>query len=129
MRAKASSKDLYLGLGATLLGGLLLYLAMQARWSPGDMLPGVEGCLTAGLVGTVLLLLHPMPYARAVLISAPVLSIEYWACAVSGGPAVGLVGLQLMIVGFVGLILGTRGAAASADTRADAVERAVPEAQ
>lgn len=128
MRAKVSSNDLYLGLGATLLGGLLLYLAMRAHWNPGDMLPGVEGCLTAGLVGTVLLLLHPMPYARAVLISAPILSIEYWACAVTGGPAVGIVGLQLLIVGFAGLVLGSRGSAAVA-AKAEAVERALPEAQ
>jgi len=109
MRAGASSKDLYVALGATLLGGLLLFLALRARWNPEDMLPGVEGCLTAGVLATILLLLHPLPYARAMLLSAPVLAIEYWACVVSGGPAVGIVGLHLIIVGFIGLAVITRG--------------------
>lgn len=113
MSAKASSKDRFVALGATLLGGLFLFLAMRARWSPGDMLPGVEGTLTAGVLGTILLLLHPVPYARALLYSAPVLAVEYEACAVWGGPAVGVVGLQLLIVGFIGLVLSTRGPTAA----------------
>lgn len=112
MRAKASPNDLYVGLGATLLGGFLLFLALRARWSPSDMLPGVEGALTAGVLGTILLLLHPIPYARAILYSAPILAIEYWSSAATGGPAVGLVGLQLVIVGFIGLALGSRPGAA-----------------
>lgn len=110
MRAKASpKKDLYVGLGTTLLGGILLYFALRARWSPSDMLPGIEGMLAAGVLGTILLLLHPIPYARAVLYSAPVVAIEYWACTTTGGPAVGLVGLHLIVVGFLGLVLGSRG--------------------
>jgi hypothetical protein len=112
MQAKASPKDLYLGVVTTLLGGVLLYLAMRDRWSPSDMLPGIEGTLTTGVLGTIVLLLHPLPYARALLYSMPVLAIEYWACSTAGGPAKGIVGLQLIIVGFIGLVVGSRSPAA-----------------
>lgn len=117
MRAKAGPKDLYVGMAAMLLGGILLFLAMRARWNPGDMLPGVEGTLTASVMAIVLLLLHPIPYARAMLYSLPVVAIEYWACAATGGPAVGIVGLQLLVSGFLGLVLGSRGAAAVPEPR------------
>lgn len=128
MRAKASSKDVVVALGSTLLGGVLLFLAMRARWSPMDMLPGVEGTLTAGVVATVLLLLQPIPFARAMLYSAPILAIEYWAMASTGAPAVGILGVQLLIVGFIGLALATRAPSRAAEASREAREAAEQQA-
>ncbi|MFT3773519.1 MAG: hypothetical protein QM820_49720 [Minicystis sp.] len=108
MRPKATTMDLYLALAATLLGGLFFYLALRARWNPHDVNPGIDGCLTAGVVGTILAILAPMEYWRALLLTAPVMALEYWACAAVGGSALGIVGLHLIIVGFIGLGLGVR---------------------
>ncbi len=114
MSAKTSSKDLVVALSASALGAAALALAMHAGWSPGDMLPGIEGCLTAGVVGTVLALLHPMEYWRAVAWSAPIMVVEYASCAFAGGPALGVVGLHLVLAGLLGIVLALRAQPAAA---------------
>lgn len=108
MRPNASLKDLFAALVATLLGGLLLFLTLRARWDPQDMNPGVEGCLTAGVIGTILLLLARIPFSQALVLASPVLAVEYWAVSAAGGPAVGVVAIHLITVGFIGLALNTR---------------------
>lgn len=108
MRPKATTKDLYAALGATVVGGLFLFLALHAKWNPQEMSPGIEGTLCAGVMGTVLALLAKMDYRLALWLSAPVMLVEYAACAFAGGPAVGVVALHLIIAGFIGLALALR---------------------
>jgi hypothetical protein len=108
MRPQPTTNDLYLALGVTLVGGLLLFLAMRAHFSPQDVNPGIEGTLVAGVLGTILVLLQPLAYRRALFFTAPVVALQYWACAYAGGPAAGIVGLHLLIIGFIGLGLALR---------------------
>lgn len=115
MRSKASPRDLFAALATTLLGGLLLFLTLRARWDPLDMNPGVEGCLTAGVIGTILLLLARIPYQQALLFASPVLALEYWAVHAVGGPAVGVVAIHLIVIGFIGLAISPRNPQAEAE--------------
>jgi hypothetical protein len=103
MAAKTTLKDLALASVLTLMGGALVLVALRMRWNPQDLNPGIEGCLTVGVVGFILALLHPLEYRHAVLISAPVVAVQYGACLAVGGPAAGVVGIELIIFGFVGL--------------------------
>jgi hypothetical protein len=108
MRAKTTPNDLFLSLAVTAVGGVALFLALRARWNPGDMNPGIEGCLTAGAVGFIFALLQPVPYRKALTMTSPVVVVQYLSCVFAGGPAVGVVALQLLIMGFLGLVLVAR---------------------
>jgi len=108
MRPKATTKDLYAALGATALGGLFLFIALRARWNPQEISPNIEAVLCTGVMGTILALLSPMEFRHALSLSAPVVVIELFACVFAGGPAAGVVGLHLLIVGFIGLAIGLR---------------------
>jgi hypothetical protein len=110
MFAKTTSKDLGTALGITLAGGALLLLALRAHWVPADMNPGIEGCLTATIVGFLMALLHRMPYGQALALSALPTAAQYVVCAYAAGPGVGLAitGLQLVVMGLLGLALTAR---------------------
>jgi hypothetical protein len=118
MFAKTTSRDLVLALVLTVSGGAALLAAVHARWNPGDMLPGIEGCVTAGVVGTLLALLQRIEYRTVVAMSAPVVVIEYLACVASGGPAAAVAGMHLAAMGLLGLGLSFREPVAA--LRADA---------
>lgn len=110
MFAKTTSRDLGLALIVTLGGGAVLLSALRASWNPQDLSLGVESCLTTTVVGFLLALLHPLPYGRVLALCAPLVAVEYWSCTYAAGSAVGrgIVGTQLVIMGFVGLALTLR---------------------
>jgi hypothetical protein len=110
MLTKTTPKDMSLALAATVAGGVALLVAQRAHWRPGDMSPGIEGCLTATTLAFILVLLHPLRYAHACALSVPFIVAEYVACAYSEGPGVGLavVGMHLVFMGFVGVALARR---------------------
>lgn len=108
MRPRSTSVDLLLALGMTLLGGLCLYFALRGGFKPHELTPGVEGALGAGVLGSTLAVLEPMEYWRALLFSAPLGAIEYVVVNHVEGPALGVLALHLIIVGFVGLAIGLR---------------------
>jgi hypothetical protein len=120
MSWKMTSREMVLALVLTIVGAGLMAVAIAHRWNPQDMNPGIEGCLTAGVLGFLLCLLHPMSYATAASVTAPLVAVEYAATAVAGGPAVGVVGIQLVIMGMIGLSLG--GLTARAPEREAAVQ-------
>ena len=118
MFATTASKDSSLAIAVTLAGGVALLVAHRAHWHAQDLAPGIEGCLTVSICGSIVLLLHPLPYAYAVALSVPLLVGEYLACAYAESSAVGLgmVGLHLVFVGFLGIALALRAPHASART-------------
>jgi hypothetical protein len=110
MLAKTTSKDLGTALGVTLAGGALLLFALRAHWVPADLNPGIEGCLTATIVGFLMALLHRMPYGQALALSALPTAAQYVVCAYAAGAGVGLgiTGMQLVVMGLFGVALATR---------------------
>ena len=106
MALKMTSRDMILALTLTLVGVAAVVFAIAHRWNPQELMPGIEGCLTAGVVGFIMALLHPVSYGNAVVIVAPIVAVEYVATAAAGGPAVGVVGIQLAFMGLLGLVLG-----------------------
>lgn len=110
MLAKITANDSRLATAVTLAGGVALVIAHRAHWQAQDLSPGIEGCLTTSVLGSIVLLLHPLPYASAVWLSVPLLVGEYLACAFGDSSAVGLgmVGVHLVIVGFLGIALSLR---------------------
>jgi hypothetical protein len=117
-----TSKVLGTALGVSVAGGALLLLALRARWVPGDLNPGIEGCLTASILGFVMALLHPMSYARALGLSVLPTAALYVLCVYAGGVATGLgmAGIQLLVMGFTGVAFGLR------DERRDPARRGEP---
>jgi hypothetical protein len=110
MFAKTTSKDLGTALGVTLVGGALLLFALRAHWVPADLNPGIEGCLTATIVGFLMALLHRMPYGQALALSALPTAAQYVVCVYAAGGGVGLAitGIQLVVMGLLGLMLAAR---------------------
>lgn len=110
MFEQTTSKDLGAAVVVTLAGGVALSLALRAHWVPQDLSPGVEGGLTASFSSFLMALLHPLPYRRALALLAPLIAALFLGCASAAGPAVGLgmAGLQLVLMGIVGLALAAR---------------------
>lgn len=106
MAAKTTLKDWTLASALTLVGVALVLVALRMRWNPHELNPGIEGCLTVGVVGFLFALLHPLEYRHAVLVSAPVVAVQVGACLAVGGPAAGVVGIELIIFGLTGLGMG-----------------------
>jgi hypothetical protein len=121
MITNTTAKDQRLAIALTLAGGVSLFAAHRAQWHAQDLAPGIEGCLTASVVGSIMLLLHPLPYAWAAVLSVPLVVSEYLACAYAESYAVGLgmVGLHLVIFGFLGIALALRAPEQRAARRSD----------
>jgi hypothetical protein len=121
MRATTTSSDFSWALTVTAVGAATILLALRARWAPGDLDPGIEGCLTGTVLGFVMALLHGLPYRGALALAAPTLMAQYFICAHVEGQAVGagITGIQLVTMGIVGLAL-TRGEQQRAEEAAPA---------
>ncbi|WP_437601757.1 hypothetical protein [Sorangium sp. So ce590] len=91
-----------------LLGsGALLWIRAALR-DPGalELLPGAEGCLTAGIVGVLLALLHGVPYRTALLsIAAPLVLVQVLASELAGSSFLPVLGIELTALGLFGLPL------------------------
>lgn len=107
---KTTSRDLIWALVVAGAGAAAMFFALRAHWKPGDLDPGIEGCMTAGIVGFGMAMLHPLPYRWALGLCAPVLAAECLVMRYAGGTAtaVGLVGIQLVIMGLAGLATALR---------------------
>ncbi|WP_437579390.1 hypothetical protein [Sorangium sp. So ce887] len=91
-----------------LLGsGALLWIRAALRDSDAlVLLPGAEGCLTAGIVGVLLALLHGIPYRTALLsIAAPLVLVQVLASELAGSSFLPVVGIELTALGLFGLPL------------------------
>lgn len=97
-----------LPIAMVLLGtGSLLWIRAALR-TPGalDMTPSVDGCLTVGIVGVLLALLHGIAYPTALLsVAAPIALVQLLATGGSGFAFLPVLGIELTVLGLFGLPL------------------------
>jgi len=108
---------------ALLLVGSGLALWVGATWrNPNalSMLPGADGCLTAGIVGILLALLHGVPYRTAVfLLAVPIAMVQLLATHLIGVPFYAALGLEMTVIGMFGLALSRAFAAPRTEPHAE----------
>ena len=93
-----------LGALLTVLSGVMLYLAPLQDRNAFVMSPGLEGCLAVGSVGLLLALLEGWSYGRVLTLAVPIFGVQVLACRYGGEPWAGMLGLQLLGLGLVGLL-------------------------
>ncbi|WP_437877704.1 hypothetical protein [Sorangium sp. So ce513] len=113
-----------------LVGGALLWLrAAQRTPSALAMLPGVDGCLTAGVVGVLLALLHGIPYRTALVsVAVPVVLIQLAVSKIAGFSFLPVLGIELTAFGLFGLPLSRLPRRRAASAPAHAPHTAPPQA-
>ena len=69
------------------------------------MSPALDGAYAMGLIGFALLILHGVRYRNALRFIAPVLCIQVAAAAQEGASVFGMIGSEVAVFGFIGLVL------------------------
>ncbi|WP_237245240.1 MULTISPECIES: hypothetical protein [Sorangium] len=91
-----------------LLGsGALLWIRVALR-TPGALalLPATDGCLTVGIVGVLLALLHGIPYRTTLVsIAAPLVLVQLVVSELAGSSFLPALGIELTALGLLGLPL------------------------
>ena len=110
MAGKTTSKDVRAAVAVTAAGAVAIAYALRSHWNPQDLDPGVEGCLTVVVVGFVMAMLHPLTYRQALKLCAPMVVAEYLTLRYASGSAtaLGMAGIELVIMGFAGVALALR---------------------
>jgi hypothetical protein len=70
-----------------------------------DMLPGIEGAVTVGVLAPILLLLHGLGFAEMLKAAIPIWIIQFVATAAVAGPAISGLGIDLLAIGAIGVVL------------------------
>lgn len=127
-RADRSPLELWLAF-ALLVAGSALWLSSVLR-NPAalQMLPGIDACLAAGIVGALLALLHGVPYRVTILgLMVPIALIQIAACAAVRVSFVPMLGVEMAVLGLFGVVVNR----ATAPSRAAEAtqEKAAPEAK
>jgi hypothetical protein len=68
------------------------------------MLPGFDGCLTAGIVGALLALLHGIPFRATVLLLLPIAAVQVGISARLGVSFLPMLGIEMAAVGLMGVV-------------------------
>jgi hypothetical protein len=95
--------DLGLPLVVAAAGTASLLYALSRRWNAQDMLPGIEGCVTTGIFGALLALCHGLRFSTVVKLFIPLFAIQYVIYRYVSAQAYGLLGIELIAVGGLGL--------------------------
>lgn len=90
---------------ALLVGGSILWIGALLRNPMAlSMLPGFDGCLTAGVVGILLALLHGIPYRTALLyLAVPIIALQLMVSAAMRVSFFPMLGIELCALGLFGL--------------------------
>lgn len=104
-------RQIVVGVALAVVGGGALFAALLRDKNALTMTPGVEGSLTAAVVGVALALSEGVAYTTVVMTAVPIFLMQYFACRNAGEPSLALLGLEGVIVGLVGLIAPARSAA------------------
>ncbi len=128
MLRKASGwVDSLIVVGLLAAGAVMLALAVRRDPHALQMLPGLDGCLTAGIVGLLLALLEGLPFRRSLAILAPVVALQVIACRAASTSPLPVLGIELLAYGALGaLITGRSRQQAQAASREAPSERALP---
>lgn len=91
---------------ALLIAGIVaMSYASLRHGASQDMLPGVEGAVTVGVLAPILLLLHGLGFARMLQAAIPIWIIQFVAIAAVSGPAIFGLGIDLLAIGAIGVVL------------------------
>jgi hypothetical protein len=103
------TEDRALGGALAVVGALLVLTAL--RRDPGALLfqAGMDGAVVAIVVGTILAMVHGLRYRTALALMAPILAAQTLVLRAVGYPVVPGAGLELALVGALGLVFGARG--------------------
>jgi hypothetical protein len=98
-------RDSWLAPALLAVGVAALGYALRMRWNPQEMNPGVEGALTVGIFGPMLLLFEGLSFGDMLKAAVPIWIIQFITCSAVGGPAVAGLGIELCTLGAIGLVL------------------------
>lgn len=121
MRDLLRLKQVTMGYLLIVVGAVALIIAPMRDKSAFVMSPGLEGCLTAGVVGLALAILGGVGYRTTVALALPIFLAQYLGCRGSGEPVLATLGLEALLLGLLGIVMAPR--EAPAPTRLQAVPR------
>lgn len=105
-------RDSWLAPALLVAGIVALGYAALHHWNAQDMMPGVEGAATVGVFAPILLLLHGISFSEMLKAAIPIWIIQFAATAAASGPAIAALGIDLSVLGAIGV--GLRALAAHA---------------
>jgi hypothetical protein len=126
---QSSSRRALIGSSLAAVGAAVLLVAHLRDQSALSMSPGLEGCLTVGVVGAALALSEGIAYATVVAITLPVLLLQFVACRAAGEPALAMLGLEGLVIGLFGLITPIQSAVRAAVSASPPPQRPQPQPQ
>ena len=98
-------RDSWLAPALLIAGVVALGYAVLHRWNAQEMNPGVEGALTVGVLAPMLLLFEGLSFSEMLKAAVPIWIIQFAACAAVAGPAVAGLGIELCVVGAIGVLV------------------------
>ena len=101
--AKLRAAELGLPVIVAAVGTASLLYALSRRWNAQDMLPGIEGCVTTGILGALLALCHGLSFSTVVKLFIPIFALQYVIYRYVSAQAYGLLGIELIGLGVLGL--------------------------
>ena len=107
-RGRIESKQALVGAFFTVAGVAAIVTAPILDKSAFIMSPGLEGSLTAGVVGLGLAVVGGVSYLTTAAIALPIFIAQYLGCRGSGEPALAMLGLEALMLGLAGLGMSPR---------------------
>jgi hypothetical protein len=101
--ARVGARPARFGLALVGAGGVALAVTLLRGANAFEWQPGVDGVLTMGLLGFVLLMLHGVGFGRALTVMAPILALQIPLFLLNRAPVFALLGLELVFFGAIGL--------------------------
>ena len=105
---QSSAKQAVISAVLAAAGAVALAGALLRDRSALAMGTGVEGSLTACVVGIALALSEGVAFATAASMALPIFLMQWLACRNAGEPALGMLGLEGILIGLLGLIAPVR---------------------
>lgn len=105
---RVSPGDLPLALALLTAGVVAIAFASRYGRAPFDFLPGMEGCLVAGIVGFGLALLAGASFRQALLMMIPILAAQALGVRVHHASPLAAFGVEALLFGAVGAVLAWR---------------------
>jgi hypothetical protein len=100
-----TARDSWLAPALLIAGVVAMGYASLHRGGSQDMLPGIEGAVTVGVLAPILLLLHGLGFAEMLKAAIPIWIVQFVATAAVGGPAISGLGIDLTAIGAIGVVV------------------------
>lgn len=117
------TEDRTLGAAATIVGVGLVTTALRHDPSALQFQAGMDGAVVAVVVGTILARLHGLRFRTALTLMAPIVAVQMLVMRAVGYPVAPGAGLELTIIGMLGVAFGGRGEARAPEPAKRPAER------